>query len=292
MGFALHLPFRYDEEKRYVRGDEDLEPTQMTLTYDEMTKRLSKAIDKLQEIPAQSDRAGRIAVAHAALELSRECVEAWLVLAQEAGDDPEKVRSYLEEALQAGDRLFEEKRESWLGRFGQLPQTRAYMQARAALAQVLWDMGDHDRAISTLFESLELNEKDPLSMRYLLLKALQDKQDFEALDRLLKMYESDTSTTFSYARLLCAFALYGDSLPARSAFLQAKKVNPHVLDFLLGLRVMPNKLPKTLNPGDESEAIRYTAAFGDAWLDTDNAIEYLRAQKKKRTEKEAQRAKR
>ncbi len=41
--------------------------------------------------------------------------------------------------------------------------------------------------------------------------------------------------------------------------------------------------------GQESEAIRYCAAFGDAWESAEGAINYLRAQKKIRQGEEAHR---
>lgn len=257
-----------------------------TTAYEQKLAEVGKAIDVLRTLEGAKDTEQRQHIAKEALAVSEDCVEAWMVLAQESTPELPKVKEYLQAAVDAGDRLFAEQRENWMGKFWQVPQTRPYMQARAGLAQVLWELDEKAAAIALLQETLPLNPADQPGLRYVLLKALLDEGRFEEADALLGQYSTEDSSTFAYCRLLCAFMMHGDSLLARSAFLDSKRKNAFILDYLLGLRVMPQKLPRDVKPGDESEAIRYVAVFGDAWEQAEGAIDFVRAQKKLRALKE------
>ncbi|MHB1628411.1 MAG: hypothetical protein ACYCVB_08550 [Bacilli bacterium] len=251
--------------------------------------KLSQAVAVLQTATGEHTQEERVAIARKALEVSPECVEAWLLLAGNDAEHLDDARNYLQEAVNAGDRLFAGKREEWMGKFWEISRTRPYMQARSALGQVLWELKRYDEAVDVLEETLRLNRGDQQGIRHILLKALLDTSRYEDAAALTDAYEQEQSTLMLYGKLLTAFMIQGDSLMARSAFLAARRHNPFVLDYLLHLRTMPQKLPKQSDTGQESEAIRYCAAFGDAWESAEGALSYLRAQKKLRQDKEARR---
>lgn len=250
-------------------------------------EKVSRALDVLQRASTEPDREQRIHLAKQALGISKECIEAWLLLAHESVADVEQAKTYLEEAVAAGDRLFASRRETWRGKFWSVPQTRSYMQARTGLGQILWDTGERERAVDVLSETLDLNVTDHQGVRYVLLKALFELGRYEDALVIVEKYPDEQSTPMLYAKLLTAYTVHGDSLLARSAFIAARKHNPYVLDYLTGLRQLPQKLPRQAKPGDESEAIRYVAVFGDVWEQAPGAIAFARAQKKLRTDKEA-----
>ena len=254
---------------------------------DASRSKLSQAIDVLQTTTGEHTQEERVAIAQRALAISAECVEAWLLLARDDSEGYEDTRKYLQEAVNAGDRLFADKKQEWAGKFWQVPQTRPYMQARSSLGQVLWELEQYDEAIAVLQETLQLNPGDHQGIRYILLKALLDTSRYEDAASMVDIYDQEQTVLMLYGKLLTAYMLQGDSLMARSAFLAARKYNPFVLDYLLHLRMMPQKLPKQSETGQESEAIRYCAAFGDTWDNAEGAIDYLRAQKKLRQDKEA-----
>ncbi len=252
----------------------------------ELQHAVSKALDVLNEAAQEPDRERRIEIANKALGISRNCIEAWLLLANESAQSMADAVTYLREAVDAGDRLFADRKDEWMGRFWQVAQTRPYMHARAGLGQVLWETGEHENAIDVLEATLRLNPVDHQGIRFVLLRALLELERYADAEKIANEYEAEQSTPMLYNRLLLAYAVHGDSLVARSVFLAARKANPFVLDYLLGLRVAPQKLPKESQPGEESEAIRYMAAFGDAFSIIPGVTDFLRAQKKLRMQKE------
>jgi len=261
--------------------------TSVQVDRDPRFEQVTRALDVLQGATVEPDQEKRIQIGKQALALSRECVEAWLLLAREAVGDTAETKRCLEEAVAAGDRLFATRKETWRGKFWSVPQTRPYMQARTALGQVMWDTGEREEAIQVLEDTLALNPTDHQGVRYVLLKALLELDRYEQALELVSGYAEEQSTPMLYARLLTGYAVHGDSLIARSAFIAARKYNPYVLDYLLGLRVLPQKLPRAMKPGEESEAIRYAAVFGDVWERVSGVVDFLRSQKKLRTDKES-----
>lgn len=250
-------------------------------------EQVSRALEALQAAASEPDQEKRRQIGKQALAISRECVEAWLLLAHEALGDAQETKRCLEEAVAAGDRLFASRRSTWQGKFWSVPQTRPYMQARTGLGQVLWDTGEREQAVAILKETLVLNPTDHQGVRYVLLKALFELGQYAEASAIVEQYEAEKTTPMLYAKLLATFAVHGDSLLARSAFIAARKQNPYVLDYLLGLRVLPQKLPRQAKQGEESEAIRYAAVFGDVWEAADGVLAFARAQKKLRTDKDA-----
>ncbi len=250
-------------------------------------EKLTAALDVLSKVAGETDPDRVEEIAREALAASEDCVEAWMVLAQQAAGNMEAARPYLESAVNAGDRIFAERKQRWRDKFGTLQEAQSYMQARFVFGQVLWDMGSHAQALEVLKETLGLHAADPQGVRYVLLKAMLDDGLYTDADALLQRYASEQSTVMLYGRTLCHFSLHGDGLLARSAFLAARKYNPFVLDYLLGLRNMPQKLPTRGQPGDEAEAIRYAAVFGETWENSAGALDFLRTQKRFRAEKDA-----
>jgi hypothetical protein len=55
----------------------------------------------------------------------------------------------------------------------------------------------------------------------------------------------------------------------------ALKQNPHVPAYLRGQERIPNRLPDTISPGDETEAIDYAVGHLNDWRRTPGAVEWL-----------------
>ncbi|MCY0875523.1 MAG: hypothetical protein OWT28_04535 [Firmicutes bacterium] len=278
-----------DEQTMVTKTSEA--PVEPKMEKDPRFEEVTRALEVLQQASVEPEREKRMAVARQALDVSKECIEAWLLLANEAAGDLDATKEYLNEAVAAGDRLFASRRETWRGKFWTVPQTRSYMQARTGLGQLLWDTGERERAVEVLTETLALNPADHQGVRFVLLKALFELERYEDAYAVVEQYPDEQSTPMLYAKLLSAYTVHGDSLLARSAFIAARKQNPHVLDYLTGLRQLPQKLPRQAKAGDESEAIRYVAVYGDVWEQAPGAIAFVRTQKKLRMDKEARKQK-
>lgn len=238
----------------------------------------------LQQAFGTSDRRKRVALARKALEVSPDCVDAYVLLAEEAASRKEALEFY-RQGVEAGerilgpDRLENEREEFWLDL-----DTRPYMRARFGLAHVLWALGRRDEAIAHLEAMLRLNPNDNQGVRYILSGWLLNMDRFDDLVRLLDSYDEATAV-WAYTRALLAFRQEGDSPGARKQLKAAQRLNKHVPAYLLGTKPMPHQPPPYYGLGDENEAIHYAAMALGGWKATPGATNWLRelTQKPKRS---------
>jgi tetratricopeptide (TPR) repeat protein len=133
---------------------------------------------------------------------------------------------------------------------------------------------------------LRLNPGDNQGIRYTLAAWLLNLDRDEELAQLLEQYGDEGSATWAYTRALLAFRQEGDTPQARQLLKQAKKINKHVPDYLLGKKHLPMEPPPYYSPGDPSEAIEYAGSFLAPWKNTDGALDWLQeaaGSRKKRT---------
>src|SRR6266508_4137939 len=123
---------------------------------------LFQAQDLMYEaFEAQGGR--RVALAREALEISPDCADAYLLLAEETASSVEEARELLEQGVAAGERaLGPEPFDEDVGHFWGILETRPYMRARAALAETLWALDRREEAVEHQRELLRLNpERQP-----------------------------------------------------------------------------------------------------------------------------------
>jgi tetratricopeptide (TPR) repeat protein len=251
---------------------------------------LEKAQELMYEAFAAPRDEERIALARKALALSADCADAYVLLAEHARNRKEALEFY-GQAVAAGERaLGPELFRDGVGDFWGILETRPYMRARLGLAETLWTSGRRDEAVAHLQDMLRLNPGDNQGLRMILVNWLLTLDRNEDLDRLLKQYPDEGSAHWAYTNVLIAFRQHGDSPEAAKALQGARKVNKHVVTYLLGLEPLPAEQPPYYSPGDRSEAVMYAAAALSAWKGTPGAITWLRNQEKQ-AEKPRSRAK-
>ena len=218
----------------------------------------------------------RIRLARKALEVSPDCADAYVLLAEETARSLEEARDLYVKGVEAGERaLGTEAFEEGVGHFWGILETRPYMRARAGLAGCLWVLGEQEAAIEHYRDMLRLNPSDNQGLRYRLASCLLQLDRDEELEALLNQYEDDVMADWLYTWALLAFRRGGDSREARNRLQEAQKWNLHVPAFLLGRKRLPRTLPDTITFGGESEAISYAAEFGESWRRTEGALEWL-----------------
>lgn len=251
---------------------------------DDMPSTATTPLEKAQDLMYRAVEArGRrkIQLARKALELSPDCADAYVVLAEEAAD-PETARDLYEQGVAAGKRalgpkIFEEEG----GTFWGLVTTRPYMRARLGLAQCLEELGLIDEAIGHYQELLRLNLNDNQGVRDILLPTLlAEGRDADA-GALLQQYADDVSATWKYGWALWTFRREGDSQLARDRLRDAVRANRHVLRYLTGKAEMPDLLPDLYAFGSAEEAILCADDLQDAWRATPGADRWLAAAKPK-----------
>ncbi len=242
---------------------------------------LEQADAIVDEARLQRTPAARAKMAHKALAVSPDCAAAYLLLAEDESH-PAKRKGLLEQALDAGWRaiapemLAEYERE---GLFWARIETRPYMRAAAALAELAMLMGNRRSAIAEYQRLLRLNPGDNQGLRYQLAHCLLEEQTDlarDALDNLLTSYPDDASCCWAYSAALLAFQRQQSSDHANRLLKRALAANRFVPHYLLGDKPMPNTMPTLVGIGDDSEAIEYSLFAINAWVQTPGAISWLR----------------
>lgn len=239
---------------------------------------LEEAQDLVYSAWEKPSRKKRLALGRRALEVSRDCVDAYVLLAEETADSLEEQRNLYEEGVRAGERALGAKAfRDDLGHFWGILRTRPYMRARAGLADCLWQLGKRGEAISHYQDMLRLNQNDNQGLRYLLLNhLLEDGRDREAKD-LLDQYAGDHSAWWLFSKALLKFKKEGSNSKTDGRLRKALAYNPYVPAYLMGLRKLPKHLPAMVGLGDENEAIEYVAGAFLVWRQTPDALKWLAA---------------
>jgi tetratricopeptide (TPR) repeat protein len=217
----------------------------------------------------------RVKLAQEALEISPDCADAYVLLAEETARSPEEALKLYEQGMQAGERaLGPEAFHEAVGHFWGMLETRPYMRARAGAAECLWATGKFDEAIFHYREMLRLNPGDNQGNRYMLARLLLKEGKNEELGQLLDQYD-EGSAEWLYTRALWLYRREGGSRKATKALKAAFEQNPFVPLYLSGLKEPPGRLPEYMGFGDESEAIHYFVENVEAWLGTPGALEWF-----------------
>jgi len=234
----------------------------------------------------------RLQLARKALELSADCADAYIILAEESrGLDA--ARALYEQAVAAGERaLGPEVFAKETGKFWDVVETRPYMRARFGLAGALEALDRRDEAIEHYRELLRLNEGDNEGVRYSLLNALLlAGRDQEALT-LVEQFGDEPTALWRYGRALAVFRREGDSSAARECLRAALRTNRHVPHFLTDDADAPHATPAAYSIGSIEEAMICDAELGEAWRARPEAIRWLRAHAPARRSKKKRRRRR
>ncbi len=218
----------------------------------------------------------RLELARDALDISEDCADAWVLLAEEAAGSLHEARVLYEAGVKAGEKVLgQDAFEDHAGHFWLVFETRPYMRARAGLAECLWDLDKHVEAIDHLRDMLRLNPNDNQGIRYVLLTYLLEDGSQSAVDELLKTYD-DGSANWLYSRALHTFRSQGASSAARKHLQAALKSNSHVPAYLLLEKTIPKELPDTISYGYEDEAAVYVVYNRHLWAGEEGALDWMR----------------
>ncbi|HEV8045614.1 MAG TPA: hypothetical protein VGP38_10560 [Rubrobacter sp.] len=242
------------------------------------TTPLERAQELIYDAFDTDDPQRRVELAEEALQISEDCADAYVLLAEETAEEAEEARELYEAGTRAGEQaLGEETFTKEAGNFWGILETRPYMRAREGLASTLWVLGEREQALSHYRRILELNPNDNQGVRYELAGCLLEEELDEELGGLLEQYEEEASAYWLYTRALWRFRTEGGSERATTELKEATATNPYVPLYLLGRKnFLAQGLPELIGLGDESEAVSYFARALTEWLKTPGAVEWLR----------------
>jgi len=242
---------------------------------------LKEAQDIIYDAWEINDSKRRVALARKALEISPDCADAYVLLAEETASSLAEALNLYRQGVEAGERaLGRDAFEEDVGHFWGVLETRPYMRARAGLAQCLWASGKHDEAIQHYKGMLRLNPNDHQGIRDLLMPRLIEMGRDEEAEALFNEYLDDGMASRIYSRALLDFRKMGDSDISRKSLAAAVKKNKHIPAYLVGQKKMPRSLPEYYSSGAETEAVFYTKENLEAWKITPGALGWLTRQTK------------
>jgi tetratricopeptide (TPR) repeat protein len=223
-------------------------------------------------------RARCVALAKKALEISPDCADAYVLLAEESARSLDEAMELYRKGVEAGERALGKKTfKEDVGYFWGILKTRPYMRARAGLAMCLWEAGETEEAVKHYWGMLRLNPNDNQGIRDLLMPCLIELGRDGDAEKLFLRYKGDPMAVWRYSRALLDYRNQGDS-PRATAFLKAAlSENKHVPLYLLGRKKIPRYLPDYHGIGDENEAILYAYQNTRVWKSTPGALDWLGA---------------
>ena len=247
---------------------------------DDLPSTATTPLEKAQDLMYRAFEARgrrRIQYARKALDLSADCADAYVVLAEES-HAPEEARALYAQGVAAGERalgpdVFAEE----TGHFWGIVRTRPYMRARFGLAQCLEALYRRDEAIDHYRELLRLNPGDNQGVRYSLLAALLLAGRDDETVTLLDQFGDEPTALWRYGRALSLFRREGESRAALERLREALRTNRHVPQFLAGESDWPGPEPASYAPGSREEAVICDAELGEAWRGTPDAVRWLHA---------------
>jgi len=239
-----------------------------------------KPLEKAQDIMYDAWNAKgseRIDLAYKALDVSQDCADAYVLLAEDAASNSTEAIRFLEEGVRAGERALGKKMfTKEAGHFWGILETRPYMRARFDLARLLYYEGKKTEAIAHMKDLLRLNPCDNQGVRHELAICLLESGDTEALMKLLDEYDDEYSAVWYYTRALMKFRQDGRTPQTDACLVAAFKQNRFVPLYLLGKKKIPSHLPDFIGIGDENEAVAYINDSGLAWMNTQGAMMWMK----------------
>lgn len=236
---------------------------------------LEEAQELLYEAWETRSKKQRIRLAKKALSISEDCVDAYVLLAEEEAKTVQAAHLHYSTGVMAGERILADEFDDMVGHFWGIVETRPYMRARAGLASTFWLQGEYAIAISHYKQLLALNPNDNQGIRYILLSCLLSHGTNKEVEELLESYADEGSAVWCYNWALFIFRKEGDSSSAQSKLQEALQMNTHVPDFLLKRRRLPRRLPDYVGFGDETEAVAYASENISLWQAEAGALSWL-----------------
>ena len=253
--------------------------------FENIMRASENSLDQAQELiydaweaPTQKEA---VALAKKALSISGNCADAFNLLAEMTAKSPAEAVELYRKGVEAGERAIGKqtfKRDA--GFFWGNVEARPFMRALAGLAQSLWKVGDHEKALIHFREALRFNTNDNQGIRFLLMPRLIELDKDRDAEKLFKQFKEDEMAAWAYSKALLDFRKHGASLKASKSLETAFENNQHIPFYLLGHKKVPPSIPDYYGVGDENEAVFYVNENQRAWEVTSDAIHWLKEKAK------------
>jgi tetratricopeptide (TPR) repeat protein len=236
---------------------------------------LERAQDMMYRAWEARSKSQAVKLARKALEISPDCADAYVLLAQATARTAQETKALYEKGVEAGKRAIGAEFDDLVGEFWGFLETRPYMRAREGLAYTLWELGEKQQAIEHYRDMLRLNPNDNQGIRDVLLDCLLELEQWDDAEKLLKKYKDDWSARWFYTQAFCTLRREGASKKADKQLQKAMDQNQFVPPYLLGKKKLPKQLPAFISPGREDEAVHYAVSAVSIWGKSPTALQWL-----------------
>lgn len=233
---------------------------------------------------ATTDPEETVRLAQRAIEISEMCTEAYALLARHA-ESPGEAKDLLRRGLRAAERLVGKGRvieHAGDRMFWKVPNGVRYLNARHALADMLFELGETEEAEEHARAILKMDPTDLSCIRYPFAASLLARGRYEELRELLGCFHYDDTARWAYTRALVELCRTDAPLEGQRraevmmTFSAAIEANPHVPVYLLGQKPIPEGAEEAEVWGDlDSEASAYAKSSREVWRSTSGALELL-----------------
>ena len=232
------------------------------------------------------DQAIQVLCAQSALKKSRDCIGAYLTLADLVAATNEERLGFIRMGVAVGDRTIPpEQFEEYEGRFLDHARGSVFIRALQMYGISLMFCGGELEAISVFYRILKLSGRDdPAVVRKVLVNLLLFSERYDEAERVMGDYTYG-GAWWEYGRALLAFLQCGPGEVADKALDAAFAMNPFVPPLLLQEKERPTGLNLPgYTDGSEEEAVLYCGQVPKLWHEKHPAaLEWLKERWKQRS---------
>lgn len=241
---------------------------------------ISEANKLVNQVKLEKNFNKKVKIAKEALMKNELCTEAYLILSYDEKLSPSEKLNLAMKAKETIENVIGiENIKKYFEKFKDTSITTSMVNAKARIANLLWNQNSHDEAIQEVIEILEISGRDELSIRGKLAIWLLEEERYVELDSLLARFKGDYLTSIKYSSALYLFSK-GDLKEADRALRIAFLGNKNVIDFITRKKRIPKILPESKGIGTIEDAINYISDSENCWQKTKGAIDWIKSFKK------------
>lgn len=244
------------------------------VTKDDITK-ADEAFFNILKAYSTDDKSERIELAKKALELDENCVDAYLLLANEDSTSDEEALKMIDKAIEIASAKMtssDHPKGFWATNFA----TREYLRAIGQKSELLWKMGRKNESVELMYKMVLYDVLDMYEVKYMLINRFLILDKIKDAEKLIKLFDDDKSTHWYYGKAYIEFRKGKNKSLAKEKLLDAFYANPYVPFFLFNVLEIPKTLSPEIKYGSVEEAVEYLELSEGLWTKNSSALNWLK----------------
>lgn len=228
-----------------------------------------EALNKLKEMKQYRGWQKKKYIAHQALLICRDCIEAYLAMGLYCDDMFETLRIYKQGMELATMNLGRDYFRQPISDFYQIEEAKTFFHMKFAYACALYEVGYMRRSLAQFQEVLSLNPSDVFGVRYYLYAGFLYLEEYDQFKQLYERYPKQDTFTL-YANFLYYYKKQMLN-EAKVLLHPMMEYNPYLYEIMAYERMNNATIKKKFAPGSGEEAAYCIAILQKVT----NGLEYL-----------------